>query len=235
LVGIDYFTEWVEAIPLRVVTQDVVISFIQNHILCRFGIPETITTDQGSVFKGQKMVQFSNQTGFKLLISTPYYAQENGQVEAANKGLINLIKKKVKENAKSWHKILDQALWAYRNSPRESTKTTHFRLTFGHDVVLPAEIRLQTTRVQRQYEILVDHYWNMVLDELVDLDEERLRALDILTRQKEKIAKSYNKKVKSKTFAINDLVWKVILPMDKRNTTLGKWSPGWEGVYLGFW
>ena len=54
------------------------------------------------------MVQFSNQTGFKLLISTPYYAQENGQVKAANKGLINLIKKKVKENAKSWHKILDQ-------------------------------------------------------------------------------------------------------------------------------
>jgi len=38
---------------------------------------------------------------------------------------------------------------------------------------------------------------------------------------------SYNKKVKSKKFAINDLVWKVILLMDKRNTTLGKWSPGW--------
>jgi len=50
LVGIDYFTKWVEAIPLRKVTQDVVIGFIQSHILHRFGIPETITTDQGSVF-----------------------------------------------------------------------------------------------------------------------------------------------------------------------------------------
>ena len=39
LVEIDYFTKWVEAIPLRKVTQDVVISFIQNHILHRFGIP----------------------------------------------------------------------------------------------------------------------------------------------------------------------------------------------------
>lgn len=46
LVGIEYFTKWVEAIPLRKVTQNVVISFIQNHILRRFGIPETITTDQ---------------------------------------------------------------------------------------------------------------------------------------------------------------------------------------------
>jgi len=113
LVGIDYFTKWVEAIPLREVTPNVVISFIQNHILHRFGIPETITTDQGSVFTGQKMVRFANQTGFTLLNSPPYYAQANGQVEAANKNLITLIKKKTKENPKIWNIILDQALWAY--------------------------------------------------------------------------------------------------------------------------
>jgi len=52
--------------------------------LHRFGIPKTITTDQGSVFTSQKIVRFANQTGFKLLTSTPYYAQANGQVEAAN-------------------------------------------------------------------------------------------------------------------------------------------------------
>jgi transposase len=79
----------------------VVTSFIQNHILCRFGIPETITTDQGLVFTGQKMVQFVNEIGFKLLTSTPYYAQANGQVEAANKFIITLIKKKIKDKPKS--------------------------------------------------------------------------------------------------------------------------------------
>ena len=51
--------------------------------------------------------------------------------------------------------------------------------------MLLAKICLQSTIIQRQYEIPVDHYWNMVLDELVDLDEERLKALDILMRQKE--------------------------------------------------
>jgi hypothetical protein len=142
-----------------------------------------------------------------------------------------LIKKNTNESPKGWHNILDQALWAYRTSPEESTKTTPFRLTFGNDVVLPAEICVQSTRVQRQHEIPVDHNWNMVLDELVDLDEERLKALDILMRQKERITKFYNKKVKSKTFDINDLVWKFILPMDKRNKALGKWAPGWEGPW----
>jgi hypothetical protein len=101
LVGIDYFTKWVEAIPLHEVNQDAVIRFIQNHIVYRFGIPETITTDQGSVFTGQKMMQFADRTRFKLLTSTPYYAQANGQVEAANKRIITLRKKKVKENPKS--------------------------------------------------------------------------------------------------------------------------------------
>jgi hypothetical protein len=85
LVGIDYFTKWIEAIPLKEVTQDEVISFIQKHIIYRFGIPETVTTDQGSVFTGRKMVKFAEKIGFKLLTSTPYYAQANGQVEAANK------------------------------------------------------------------------------------------------------------------------------------------------------
>ncbi|KAK2397321.1 hypothetical protein QL285_058904 [Trifolium repens] len=54
-------------------------------------------------------------------------------------------------------------------------------------------------------EIPSDHYWSMMMDELVDLDEERLRALDVLIRQKERIAKIYNKKVKSKVFDVGDL------------------------------
>jgi hypothetical protein len=97
--------------------------------------------------------------------------------------------------------------------------------------MLPAEILLQSVRVQRQVEFPSDHYWSMMLDELVDLDEERLQALDVLIRQKERVAKIYNKKVKPKSFDIGDLVWKVILPMDRRDRVLGKWSPNWEGPF----
>lgn len=95
LVGIYYFTKWIEAIPLTNVDQEAVIEFIQRHIIYKFGIPETITTDQGSVFTGRKVQEFSKEMGFKLLTSTPYYAQDNGQLEAANKVVIGLIKKHV--------------------------------------------------------------------------------------------------------------------------------------------
>lgn len=108
--GIDYFTKWIKVVPLVKVDQEVVIEFIQKHIVYRFGIPETITTNQRSVFVGQRMQEFASETGSKLVTSTPYYAQENGQVEAANKVIISLIRKHVCKKPKNLHKTLDQII-----------------------------------------------------------------------------------------------------------------------------
>ena len=47
------------------------------------------------MFTGRKMQEFTQEVGIKLLTSTPYYAQANSQVEAANKVIISLIKKHV--------------------------------------------------------------------------------------------------------------------------------------------
>lgn len=63
----------------------------------KFGIPETITTDQGSIFTGQKMQEYASETRIKLLMLTPYYAQANGQVKADNKIVIGLIKKHIRK------------------------------------------------------------------------------------------------------------------------------------------
>ena len=122
-------------------------AFIQNQIIHRFGIPETITMDKGTEFIGQKEAKFAAWMGFKLLTSTSYYAQENGQVEAANKVIISLIKKHVGQKPRSWHISLGKALWECKNSPKESTNTTHFNLVYGHEAVLPLEIHLQSIRV----------------------------------------------------------------------------------------
>ena len=145
--------------------------------------------------------------------------------------MIGLIKKHVGKKTKNWHKTLDQILWACRTSPKEATGTTPYRLTYGHDAVLPAEICLQSARVQRHQDIPPEVYWDMMLDELVDLDEERLRALDLLRIQKKRVEDSYNKKVKPKAFSPEELVWKVILPMDRKDRSMGKWSPKWEGPF----
>lgn len=62
----------------------------------------------------------------------------------------------------------------------------------------------------------------MMLDELVVLDGDIMVKLYMLIRKKERVDKAYNKKVKPKKILVGNLVWKVILPMDKKGRVLGK-------------
>ena len=78
LVATDYFTMWVEAIPLKTVTSKNMVDFVKEHIVYHFGIPQTITTDQGTMFTSEEFGDFAASMGIKLLNSSPYYAQANG-------------------------------------------------------------------------------------------------------------------------------------------------------------
>jgi len=74
------------------------IDFVKERIIYRFGIPQTITSDQGTMFTSREFDEFVIGMGIKVLNSSPYYAQANGRTEASNKGIIKLIKRKVEEN-----------------------------------------------------------------------------------------------------------------------------------------
>ena len=80
----DYFTKWVEAIPLKVASSANVIEFIRENIIYRFGVPQSITTDQGKMSTSKEFEDFTTNTGFKLINSSPYCAQANRQGEASN-------------------------------------------------------------------------------------------------------------------------------------------------------
>ncbi|KAK1682140.1 hypothetical protein QYE76_042988 [Lolium multiflorum] len=82
-----YFTKWVEAVPMKKVKSEDVIKFVKEHVIHRFGIPQTITTDGGSVFVSKEFRGFCDDMGIKLIRSSPYYAQANGQAEASNQSL----------------------------------------------------------------------------------------------------------------------------------------------------
>jgi transposase InsO family protein len=119
-----------------------VIHFILEHIIHRYSIPQILTTDQGSSFMSYQVREFAESLKIKLLSSSSYYAQSNGQAESSNKTLIKLIKKKIEENPKRWHKVLSEALWAHRISKHSAIKVTPFELVYGQEAVLTVEVNL---------------------------------------------------------------------------------------------
>ncbi|XP_050217550.1 uncharacterized protein LOC126668387 [Mercurialis annua] len=98
-----YFTKWVEAKPLKLPTQEAVIKFLKEYIVHRHGLPESITIDQGTIFTGSDIVWWASQMKIKMLHSTLYYAQANGQAEATNKAIKLIVQKIIEENPRQWH------------------------------------------------------------------------------------------------------------------------------------
>jgi hypothetical protein len=206
LVTTDYFTKWTEVVPLKNMTHREVIQFISEHIIHRFGIPQTLTMDQGMSFMSHQVRDFVESLMIKLLSSLPYYAQANGQAESNNKTLIKLIKKKIEDNPKRWHEVLSETLWAHHISKHRATKVTPFELVYGQDVILPIEVNLNALRIARPNELLAVDYHNLMLNRLDKVSDERMWALGKIERDKLRVARAYNKRVKEKSFHVGDLV-----------------------------
>ena len=84
LVTIDYFTKWVKAEALATITEARIQNFVWKNIICRFGIPQTIISDNGQQFDSQSFREVCSGLGIKNQFSFPGHPQENGQTEVTN-------------------------------------------------------------------------------------------------------------------------------------------------------
>jgi hypothetical protein len=227
----DYFTKWVEAIPMKSVTSKDVINFLREHVIHMFRIPQTIMTDGGSVFISEEFRKLTADVGIKLIRSSSYYAQANGQAEASNQSLIKLIKMKIDEHPRRWHEVLSEALWAHRISCHGAIKTSSYHLVYGQEGVLPWEIMASSRCIEFQNDLTAEEYAVLMNNNIKDLTELRLWSLEKIKENKAKVAHAYNKKVKLKEFQVRDLVWEAVLPLGTKDATYRKWSPNWHGPY----
>ena len=97
--------------------------------------------------------------------------------------------------------------------------------------VLPVEVNLDAYRLAKQNDLSVVDYHYLMMDNIDEVTDKRLKALKEIERDKFRVARAYNKKVKGKSFQVEDLVWKTILPLGMKSNKFGKWSPSWEGPY----
>ena len=99
VIGINYFTKWVEAEPLAKITQQNVKNFVWKSVVCRFGVPRVLMSDNGRQFDNTPFRDFCEQLRINNHYSSPSHPQANGQVEVANQSLLKIIKTRL-EGAK---------------------------------------------------------------------------------------------------------------------------------------
>ena len=156
IVVTEYFTKWVEAIPLKKATGPAVADFIREHIIYRFGIPHKIVIGNGTPFVNKDVRKLLNHRHIKHRKSTPYYPQGNGQAKVTNQVLLRILSKMVHEYEGGWTEHLLKTLWAYQSSSKITTKLLPFSLVYGIEAISLVELLVPTPRVVHGQEIDID-------------------------------------------------------------------------------
>nr|CAN69105.1 hypothetical protein VITISV_000457 [Vitis vinifera] len=140
LVGVDYVSKWVEAIPCKHNDHRVVLKFLKENIFSRFGVPKAIISDGGTHFCDKPFETLIAKYGVKHKVATPYHPQTSGQVELANREIKNILMKVVNTNRKNWSVKLLDSLWAYRTAYKTILGMSPYHLLYGKACHLPMEL-----------------------------------------------------------------------------------------------
>ncbi|GKV42408.1 hypothetical protein SLEP1_g49817 [Rubroshorea leprosula] len=227
IVGVDYFTKWVEARPLSSLTSKKVEDFGFSSIIYRYWIPNQIVADNGTQFNYSSFRDFCSSYGIKLQFTSVYHPESNGMVESINKCILEGIRPRLEQQKAKWADELNNVLWAYRTTSRTATGETPYHLAFGTEAVIFVEIGVPSFRVTHFDEGQNGQLLRENLDLLAEVREgARLRTLVY----KQKLANLYNKRVRPRTFKVGDLVLKKV-GLTGFETRFGKLAPNWEGPY----
>ena len=147
VVGIDYFIKWVEEEPLASITQQNVKNFVWKNIVCRFRVPRVLVSDNRRQFDNALFKKICEHFGIQNHYSSPTHPQANGQAEIANRSLLKIIKTCLEGAKGVWPDELPGVLWVYRTTVRTPTGETPFKLAYGSETVIPAEVHMANHRV----------------------------------------------------------------------------------------
>jgi hypothetical protein len=162
IIATYYFTKWVEAIPTKSTTEKVVMDFLEDRIITRFGVPSKIVTNNAKAFCSAKMSSFCFKYGIILSHASDYYTQGNGQPESTNKNLMTIVKKIIGENKRSWDSKIKHSLWADKITKKATTRKIPFELVYGLEARFPVHLRLPTYGLVEDISIEKNEIQNMV-------------------------------------------------------------------------
>jgi transposase InsO family protein len=206
LVAIDKFSKWVEVRPITNLRAEQAVTFFTD-IIYRFGVPNSIITDNGSQFTGRKFLEFCDKFHIRVDWAAVAHPQANDQVERTNGMILQGLKPRIfdglNKSGRKWLQELPAVVWSLRTTPSRATGFTPFFLVYGAEAVLPTDFECGSPRVggydegtnQRARE-----------DSLDQLDEARIEALMHSARYQQALRCYQARKIRRRDFNEGDLV-----------------------------
>ena len=134
---VDRSTRWLETVPIKSITaQQCVDTFIGTWV-ARYGVPATITSDQGRQFTSALWTGLHKLLGAQLITTTAYHPQSNGMVERCHGQLKAALRARLAST--EWPEHLPWVLLGLRTAPKEDSAISSAELMFGTPLSLPAE------------------------------------------------------------------------------------------------
>ncbi|RDX81363.1 Tf2-11, partial [Mucuna pruriens] len=209
---------------MATITAERVKRFIWKKIICRFGLPAEIVSDNDTQFASSATTKFCQDLHIRQSFTSVEYPQANGQAEAANRVILRGLRRRLEEAKGRWAKELPQVIWSYHTTPHSTTGETPFRLTYGSDAMIPVEIGEPSPRTTLFEPTANEEELRANLDLLQEVrDIAHIKEYAV----KRRVARKYDRRVVCTDFEEGDLVL--------RKTTLGaeknKLTPKWEGPF----
>jgi hypothetical protein len=228
LVAVNKFSKWIEARPIINVLSEEAVSFFTD-IIYRFGIPNTIITDNSTPFAGKKFLNFCDDNHIRVDWSAVAHPKTNGQVERANSMILQGSKPRIFKRLDMfrarWVAELPSVLWSLHTTPSRATGFTPFFMVHGSEAVLPTDIDYGSPRV-RAY---TKEGNQVALEDVIDqLDEARDVALLRSAKYQQALRRYHERNMRPREFHVGDLVLRRVQGSKDRH----KLSPPWEGPFI---
>ncbi|UYV74279.1 K02A2.6-like [Cordylochernes scorpioides] len=204
LVAMDYFTKWPEVYAIPNQEAATVARVLVDNLICRFGVPLELHSDQGRNFESGIFRELCQVLGIWKTRTTPLHPQSDGMVERFNKTMVEHLSKVVEQNQRDWDRRLPLFLMAYRAAIHETTE-------FGTPGGPPVEV---TSYVGELRGVLSETH--KLVREKIQLASHRMKT-------------HYDLKANHEGFKESDMVW-MFNPKRKRGLS-PKLTPMWEGPY----
>ncbi|KAL7297126.1 hypothetical protein TKK_0009546 [Trichogramma kaykai] len=137
LTMIDRYARWPEAVPIADMQAATVARAFVETWVARYGVPETITTDQGMQFDGELIARLCKLFGSNKIRTTPYHPQSNGLLERWQRDFKSALM--CFESDEGWTKILPQVMLGLRTRVRSDINSSPAEMVFGSTLRLPGE------------------------------------------------------------------------------------------------